>query len=176
MIVTTDCYGRDVLREMTTAGQYLYTVRQEGATVLQLTRDISVPLSAVVRTIEGMKTGSDPIEVRRAALCERVNAMRDERVSGPILHNGVLYDADPASRARLTGMIAICGNIPELPQGFVWRSYDNSDIPVDKAGLVGLSLGFMAFDYACFQASWALKAQILASDNPESVDLTAGWP
>jgi hypothetical protein len=171
-----DCFGRSIRRTVATNGMYEYTVTQAGKVVLTLSRPKDVLISDVVRTIEGMKTGDDPLEVRRETLCKRVNAVREEKVNAPLLFGGTLFDADPESLTRINGVLTMLHAGLVLPSGFTWRSFENKDIPMNSTKLHQLAGAIFERQYTCFAKSWALKAEIQGSDAPESLDIESGWP
>jgi len=117
-----------------------------------------------------------PLDELRAVLCARVNSIRAERLSRVFSFGGVGYDCDERSISNLTAMVsAINAGIP-VPDGFVWRSADNQDIPHDAASLTALAGAMVAYRSAVYANSFRMKDAINAATNPASVDVTAGWP
>lgn len=117
-----------------------------------------------------------PADQLKRKLQDLVNEIRDERLSAPFVFHGVTYDTDEKSIANLTAMLsAVTAGIP-LPEGFVWRSSDNLDIPHDVESLKALVGSLVGYRSAVYAKSFALKNAIAASDCPSQIDLLAGWP
>ena len=116
------------------------------------------------------------IEHRRAERSALVNRLRDDRAAAGIAFDGHRYDTDPRSRENLSGAVASVGSGGGLPEDFAWRTEDNQLVPMRPETLTQLGRAVLDHVNACYARSWALKDEIAASDDPESIDITAGWP
>jgi hypothetical protein len=116
---------------------------------------------------------------RRREVAARVNGKRSAIlgklvVEGP---DGHRFAADDTSFANLVaaGLVLAMGEM--LPPGFAWRSTDNVMVPLKPADARALLRDMVRKRQAVFERSWALKdVAVAGSENPEAVDLEAGWP
>lgn len=116
------------------------------------------------------------IEQRRAERAALVNRLRDDRAGTGITFDGHRYDTDPRSRENLAGAVASVGGGGGLPDGFAWRTEDNQLVAMTPQKLAQLGRAVVDHVNACYARSWQLKDTIAASDDPESIDITSGWP
>lgn len=112
----------------------------------------------------------------RLILSAQVNKLREEKFILPLQYGAHQFDNDDVSRANLTGLLNLIRDGLPLPTGFTWRSADNQDIPADTIFLKGLAMVMFLYRNKCYQASWAIKAALAASDDPMTIDIHAGWP
>lgn len=82
----------------------------------------------------------------RAEAIDRVNAERDRRIASfdRFTFNGVLYDGDAAAKENIADAAAGAADDQPLPDGFSWRSFDNSDVPMTNADILALARAFRA--------------------------------
>lgn len=128
-----------------------------------------------------------PIETRRAAVWEQVKAERKRRTEGGVLVVTHWFQTDPDSRIQFlrldqkasaalaaggqpTDMLTVAG------QGIHWKTYDNGLVPMTVALAQGIALAVEVLDALAFARGEQLRAQIEVSSNPESIDITTGWP
>lgn len=117
------------------------------------------------------------LQQRRAERAALVNLLRDEKASSGVTFDGNSFDTDPVSRANLTGAVASAGGGGGgLPPGLQWRTADNQLVAMNPQKLAQLGRAVLDHVNACYVRSWALKDAIAASNDPESIDITAGWP
>lgn len=119
---------------------------------------------------------SSTLAARRAQVFDQVNSIRTARLAAGCTFAGHRYDSDPQSVANVTATVAAVAAGIALPAGFTWRTADNVDVPMTASDLVQLGGALLAYGDAVYRASWALKAAVAASDAPETIDLTVGWP
>jgi hypothetical protein len=117
-----------------------------------------------------------PLAERQARLCYLIDQRRDAQLDYGFVWNARRWQANVRSSGNLTGTLTAIGCGFVLPDGFVWRDADNVDLPVTLDDLRAFALAMMSFAATVTFCSFALKNAITASDAPESIDLTAGWP
>ena len=96
------------------------------------------------------------------------------------------FDADKASRERISGTIARLQRGDGLPAGWLgWRDANNNmrwaedDTATVLANLTALSRAIEDREQALLAASWAHKANIAALEDIDAIlayDVTVGWP
>ncbi len=86
------------------------------------------------------------------------------------------FQTEAQTMLDCAGLIALVGAGVPMPTDFTWRAYDNVNVPMNFPQLVGFGGTIAVYRNACFNRSWALKAELEASDAPASIDLDAGWP
>jgi hypothetical protein len=102
--------------------------------------------------------------------CAAINAARDQAMLAGVTWNGHVWDSDQLSIDNVTSAVAgFSAGIP-LPQGFVWRTKDNINVPVLLQDLVGIGAALMQFRYIVYQKSWDLKAEINAATTADEVN------
>lgn len=111
----------------------------------------------------------------RETLRDRINALRNLKLAEGVWCGDHRFDSDAQSIANLTSVIAAATAGITLPAGFAWRSGDNIDVPIDLPGLIALGGMALARSQEIYQASWAVKAALEATERPEWFDVTAGW-
>ena len=130
---------------------------------------------------------SVPIETRRADVWEKVKAERARREYGGVQVTGHWFQTDLESQIKHQSnlidakeILAGGGTNADLltigGQPVGWKTFDNGIVPmtvglaVEIAGAIKIQT---AISYARGQA---LYAEIMASEDPESIDITTGWP
>lgn len=117
-----------------------------------------------------------PLEERRREFAARVNGKRNEKLARGFLYNGRRWDSTTAARLNLIEAIGSFNAGEPVPPGFSWRSADNEDVALSPPEFRALVRAMRVFVQACHKRAWDLKAEILASDNPEGVDTDSNWP
>lgn len=132
------------------------------------------------------KTAAE-VEAARSAVWEQVKAERKRRTEGGVLVSGHWFQTDSDSRIQFlrldqkaaaalaaggqpTDMLTVAG------QSIYWKTYDNGLVPMTIALAQGIAAAIEVLDALAFARGEQLRAQIEASTDPESVDITAGWP
>lgn len=118
------------------------------------------------------------LPARRAQILGQINAERDRREQTTFPYAGKLIDSDPVSVQRITvasstAQMALSANVPyELD----WACADNSLLTLDAMGVLGMMQALGSHGLALHMHSRGLKAAVLASGDPESIDILTGWP
>ena len=118
------------------------------------------------------------IEERRAACVATLHSWRNTYLTGTFRFRDKDIQCREGDVLNIIGMYTmhVVQGIP-LPEGFAWRCADNTWLPLNATDLADLSVAYTIFKNACYQYCWfVMEPAIAASDNPESVDITQGWP
>lgn len=106
----------------------------------------------------------------KATKNEEVNALREIMLEKGMWVYGYFWDTGERGRANVSGMVAgLAAGVP-LPQGFVWRTRDNINVPFTAQMLVGLGAQTLNFVNQVYGASWYIKQQLEAMTTNEQVD------
>lgn len=84
---------------------------------------------------------------------------------------GKWLHSNDESRAQYTFM----RTMPALPEKMVWKTMDNTFVPMTKALLDELSLQLLADEQADFANAERHRAGMLKADNPLDYDYSGGW-
>lgn len=122
---------------------------------------------------------------RREAVWEKIKAIRQHKAErGGYLVAGKWFHSDVFSRTQQLGLIeagrqSVMGGgqvtdpIPGVPP---WSTMDNSTMVLTPSVVSQFLVAAAAQDGALFEHSKALRALVDASDDPEAIDITVGWP
>lgn len=114
----------------------------------------------------------------RAEVCARVNAERNRREQASFAYLGKRIDSDSVSVQRITvaqatAQMALSAGVPYEIE---WSCADNTMLALDAMGVLGMMQALGSYGLALHMHSRALKAQVNASEDPESIDILVGWP
>lgn len=118
------------------------------------------------------------LPAKRAQIIQKINAERDRREQLDFPYLGKRIQSDPVSVQRITvasstASMALSAGVPfELD----WSCADNSLLTLDAMGVLGMMQALGSHGLALHMHSRGLKAAVLESDDPESIDLLTGWP
>ena len=124
---------------------------------------------------------------RRAIRWDQVKAERKRRTEGGVFVSTHWFQTDSDSRIQFlrldqkaTNALAAGGQPTDLltvaGQDIYWKTYDNGLVPMTVALAQGIALAVEVLDAMAFARGEQLRAQIEVSEDPESIDITAGWP
>lgn len=128
-----------------------------------------------------------PIADRRAAVWERVKAERTRRQNGGVQVSGHWFQTDQTSRiqlmrldmkatAALAGGGAASDVLTVVAQPIAWKTWENGVVPMTVGLAQGIATAIEVLDALAFGRGEVLRQQIEASSDPESLDITTGWP
>lgn len=128
-----------------------------------------------------------PIADRRAAVWERVKAERGRRQVGGVQVATHWFQTDQNSRIQLmrldmkaSAALAAGGTSTDVltvaGQPLAWKTWENGLVPMTVALAQGIAGAVEVLDALAFARGEVLRAQIEASSDPESIDITTGWP
>jgi hypothetical protein len=119
---------------------------------------------------------------RKMAVCDAIDAHREGLLARGATYFGKVIQVDETSQQRIQAMgavaLACLQGATTWPDTLAhWVAADNSLLALATAtdGLA-LALAMAAWVSAAIMRAVTLKAETRASDNPESIDITAGWP
>jgi len=123
------------------------------------------------------------IEARRQAVVDAINAHRDSLVALGAPFSGKRVEMDERGKTDLTGMtiaaLLASMEMAEWSEDYQlgWIAMDNERIPLPTAA-DGMALGLSCASWygSLMQFARDLKDTVLASDDPEAVDIATGWP
>lgn len=125
---------------------------------------------------------------------QMVMIQRDAMINGGFTFAGVLYQTRPDDRENIAGAAqlaalaiqagAVAGDLkwanqdPTDPTGpdFTWIAADNSETPMDAPTMIAFGKAVARYKSALIFYAKALKEQIDAAADPETVDIYSGWP
>ncbi len=124
---------------------------------------------------------------RRAVRWEQAKIERKRRTDGGVLVNTHWFQTDSDSRIQFlrldqkaSAALAAGGQPTDLlqvaGQPIYWKTYDNGLVPMTVSLAQGIAVGIEVLDALAFARGEQLRAQIEVSEDPESIDITAGWP
>lgn len=156
----------------------LLAALNEGSLILP---DLSVtpPPPSTLHTWDGKAWVLDKAaaQERKAAQQEevwtRIKQKRHDNLRGGVYVKsiGKWLHSDDESRAQYTFM----RTMPQLPEKMVWKTMDNTFVPMTKALLDELSLQLLADEQADFANAERHRAAMLKADNPLDYDYSGGW-
>ena len=103
----------------------------------------------------------------------RIKQKRHDNLRGGVYIKsiGKWLHSDDESRAQYTFM----RTMPALPEKMVWKTMDNTFVPMTQALLDELSLQLLADEQADFANAERHRAAMLKADNPLDYDYSGGW-
>lgn len=118
------------------------------------------------------------VPAQRAETRARINAERNRREQAGFPYSGKWIDSDSVSVQRITvaqatAQMALAAGVPYSVD---WACADNSMLALDAMGVLGMMQAFGTYGLALHMHARALKAAVDTSDDPESIDILAGWP
>jgi hypothetical protein len=117
-----------------------------------------------------------PLERRRAEICRRVERYRDRKLLEGVTANGARFDADLVSILRLVAVIAATAGGAPYPASFTLTTRAGVEVAMTRVQATALLVAFVARAEACHARARALLDALVASTDPEALDITAGWP
>lgn len=127
------------------------------------------------------------IEARRAAAWAAVKAERSRRKDGGVQVSGHWFQTDSDSRIQLMRLdskaVALLagGGAPTdvltvMGQPIPWKTTENGLVPMTAALAQNIVLAVEVLDAMAFGRAEVLRQQIEASESPELIDISTGWP
>lgn len=106
-------------------------------------------------------------------------AYRETHAAGGCVTPLGRVNTDDASVRKITGavvmaMASLAGGDPFEP--IAWTMFDNSIVTHDASAMIAMGVAVGRFVDACQQVSVVIRAAIDTSDEPATVDITAGYP
>ena len=103
----------------------------------------------------------------------RIKQKRHDNLRGGVYVKsiGKWLHSDDESRAQYTFM----RTMPALPEKMIWKTMDNTFVPMTKALLDELSLQLLADEQADFANAERHRAAMLKAESPLDYDYSGGW-
>ena len=121
----------------------------------------------------------EDVERAKEDISVEINLERAKRLKAGVSFNGRVFDSDVASMANITETLTMINAGVVLPEGFVWRTKDNENVPFDTVSFVEFATKVINYKNDCYIHSFNLKAQLMTLTNVEQVEafvIDAGWP
>lgn len=119
-------------------------------------------------------------ELIREKLRVQLNKERTRRERAGFPYRGKLVDADPDSVDRMTTAVLAAMAAQTLGQPFAtsWTCADNTELPLDAAGMIGMPVAFARYGQALHDYCKARKAELpnLELAQLQNYDAAVGWP
>ena len=118
---------------------------------------------------------------RRRQRLAAINAERDQREEAGFPYRGKLLDSTPRSVQRITAaaLAAQASLAAGQPYSVEWICADNSPLPLDAAGVIGMPVALALHAAALHDHARSMKAAVDAADSEAAlaaIDIQAGWP
>ena len=152
------------------AARVIWDTRTDGALP-------SITLGGMVRNGDALTFDQarmdEHLAPERAAVWERIKALRDHKTqTNGYTAAGKWFHSDLKSQVQQQGLFMMGASVPAVQ----WKTMDGSFATMTQtlAGLIFAAAA--ASEQALFTHAEVLRAAVYASDDPTSVDITAGWP
>jgi len=131
----------------------------------------------LMTTIHNVLITLDEVVANR---CEEINTLRTQKTEGGAVFKGNAFDSSEKSRCNLTAVAARMASAgAALPEGFVWRSSDNQNIPMTREDVLAFHAAMTDWVYDNYKASWDHKTalnDLTTIEAVEGYDIQKGWP
>jgi hypothetical protein len=143
---------------------------------LSVTAELIEDVWTEVWTIEAREEtlATELLNSKRASMWREIQAVRDKKSQdGGFLVEGKWYHSDLDSRIKYMALVQLGANIQP---GLWWKTMDGSFTDMTQALAANVFGAAVTRDITLFNQAETLKAQVDASDRPDLVDITQGWP
>lgn len=110
---------------------------------------------------------------RRAAVWDQIKAKRESLKSGGVKVGAHWFHSDADSRIQQLGLVIMGAN---MPAGLKWKTIDNGLVDMTPTLAQQIFATTANWDVTVFGVAETHRAAVMASDNPEAYDWSAGWP
>jgi hypothetical protein len=122
-------------------------------------------------------TPPEVVDAARARVWEQIKAIRDQLQDegGYMVSVGGApkwFHSDVKSRTQQIGLVMMGANVPSVQ----WKTMDGSFVTMSPSLASAVFQAAATQDMALFSHAESLRAQVNASDAPESIGISAGWP
>lgn len=113
------------------------------------------------------------LKAKQNEVWKRIQAKRDQVTKGGILVKGHWYHTDSDSYTKYLSL-TMAGQ--DIPPNIMWKTMDGTKVLMTAELVKEIYKTAMSFDSLVFSIAENLKEQMLLSDDPETFDITTGWP
>ena len=112
----------------------------------------------------------------------RKDEVTDKRLdvfSSGFTYAGHIYDIDEVSRLNIVGTVGAVSAGLTLPEGFTWRTKDNSSVPMGNTDVLELGAAALTFTVNVYGVSFYHKDNIdnlTTNTDIKNYDITVAWP
>lgn len=112
------------------------------------------------------------VDAAKSAIHASIKAERDRRKFNGVYASNKWMHTDTYSRTQWMGMVMMGASVPTIQ----WTTMDNTTIATSQALANAVFQATATLDTTLFDHAKSLIAAVDASNDPASVDITAGWP
>jgi hypothetical protein len=125
-----------------------------------------------------LATQDELLYALREYYCDKVDAERDRLEQAGFSYLGEWFDSNNPAVKRLMGAWAMAKLAVDagVSAELTWTCADNSDLPMNETQMLGVIPAMVEYANRLHVKARALKRLIRASDTPEKIDITSGWP
>lgn len=112
------------------------------------------------------------------AINELIDAERNRREQDVFMYQGkqIQCDKDSITRMSIVGLNALIAIRTNNPFGVDWLCVDKTSLTLDAIGMSGMIAALEEHGAALHYHARALKNQVAAAADPDSIDIYSGWP
>lgn len=103
-----------------------------------------------------------------------LKVLRDAAIAGGTIIGGMPVYTDELSQQRITGAAVAAMLDPSIVIN--WKAADGSYVELNAEAVVGIATAMRLHVQACFDNEARLADALKATDKPDTVDLSEGWP
>lgn len=89
------------------------------------------------------------------------DTLANDILDGGFFWNEIEWDSDESSRQNIIGVSTAIANGVPLPDGFSWRSKDNTDIKMSAAELISFVASMLSWVNHVYQVAWFHKENVV---------------
>lgn len=115
------------------------------------------------------------VERRREVLSRRCTELRNRKLRGGLSFMGHRFDTEQETYTRILGASIKASRSPEA-FSIDWITEDNTTVTMNAEQFMMFGDVFASFEEQHIMYARSLKDQIEASETPETIDYTQGWP
>lgn len=101
---------------------------------------------------------------------QEINNLRGVKLKEPIIFNGIPFDSDTGSINTISSYLAGYNNGVPFPNSFIWRSADNTNVPMTLVELNSLLAALIEHLNSIYVQSWEKKQEIEQSTTIKAVE------
>lgn len=113
------------------------------------------------------------LKAKQNQVWDNIQLMREKVSAGGILVNGNWFHTDNESFTKYLSLLIAGENIPS---NILWKTMDGTKVPMTHLLIKDIYTACIVFSNTVFNIAESIKEQMLKSENPESFDITVGWP
>ena len=113
------------------------------------------------------------LKAKQSEVWNSIQLMREKISNGGILVGGKWFHTDNESLTKYLSLLIAGDNIPS---NIMWKTMDGSKVLMTASLVKNIYNSNIAFSMNVFNIAEVLKEQMLSLEDPETFDVTLGWP